>query len=119
MRALVDPVLSHGEMSHRRKGRTPFQTVRADFRHTAYRWSSGRGVHEPTTEETPRSDSRCARLAFAIGLYEAPCPDPGGADGPLVFRPAPCTRAAPPTPPRPRARTSPDWGARDVAFAAT
>ena len=47
------------------------------------------------------SDARCARLAFAVGLYESRCPDPGGADGPLVFRSSPCTRAAPPTPPRP------------------
>jgi CheY-like chemotaxis protein len=34
------------------------------------------------------------------------CPDPGRADGPLVFRSAPCTRAAPFTPPRPDARVS-------------
>ncbi len=55
---------------------------------------------------TTPSDSRCARLDFAFGLYEARCPDGGGADGPLVFRSSPCTRAAPPTPPRPAARLS-------------
>src|SRR6266542_7150390 len=68
---------------------------------------------------TVPSDSRCATLAFAGGLYETRRPDPGCADGPLVFHPSPYTRAAPSTPPRPRARTSPDWGARDMAFAAT
>ena len=34
----------------------------------------------------------------------APCPDKGRADGPLVFRTCPCTRAAPHTPPEPPAR---------------
>src|SRR5213592_4478913 len=62
------------------------------------------------------SDSRCAALAFADGLYEPRRPDSGRADGPLVFRSAPCPRAAPCTPPRPAARASPDWGAADVAF---
>ena len=47
------------------------------------------------------SDSRCAALAFAVGLYEPRCPDAGCADGPLVFRSPPCPRAAPSTPPRP------------------
>ena len=56
---------------------------------------------------TTPSDARCARLAFAVGLYEARCPDPGRADGPLVFRSSPCTRAAPSTPPRPAAQSSP------------
>ena len=46
---------------------------------------------------TVPSDSRCARLDFAVGLYEPRCPDPGGADGRLVFRSAPCPRAAPHT----------------------
>ena len=50
---------------------------------------------------TVPSDSRCAALVFAGGLYEPRCPDSGRADGPLVFRSAPCPRAAPPTPPRP------------------
>src|SRR5688572_10527674 len=56
---------------------------------------------------TVPSDSRCAALAFAGGLYEPRGPDPGCADGPLVFRSAPCPRAAPLTPPRPAA-PSPD-----------
>ncbi len=47
---------------------------------------------------TVLSDSRCAALAFAFGLYEPPCRDGGCADGPLVFRTSPCTRAAPSTP---------------------
>src|SRR5579864_1990393 len=64
------------------------------------------------------SDSRCAALAFADGLYESRCRDDGRADGPLVFRPSPCSRAAPPTPPRPAARTPPDRGASGMAFAA-
>src|SRR5258708_19847858 len=53
------------------------------------------------------SDSRCAALAFAVGLYEPRCRDNGCADGPLVFRSSPCTRAAPPTPPSPPVRTPP------------
>src|SRR5712691_6293553 len=65
------------------------------------------------------SDARCAALAFAVGLYEPRCRDDGRADGPLVFRSAPCTRAAPFTPPRPTACTSPDWSAVGIAFAAT
>src|SRR5258708_7795455 len=64
------------------------------------------------------SDSRCAALAFAVGLYEPRCRDNGCADGPLVFRSSPCTRAAPPPPPRPAVRTPPDSGTADVAFAA-
>ncbi len=32
------------------------------------------------------SDSRCAALDFAFGLYEPPCRDDGCADGSLVFR---------------------------------
>src|SRR5437867_9143227 len=63
------------------------------------------------------SDSRCAALAFTVGLYEPRCPNSGRADGSLVFRASPCTRAAPSTPPRPAARTPPDRGAADVAFA--
>src|SRR5678815_314527 len=46
------------------------------------------------------SDFRCAMFAFALGLYEASCRDAGNADGSLVFRADPCTRAATPTPPR-------------------
>jgi hypothetical protein len=63
------------------------------------------------------SDSRCAALDFAFGLYEPPCRDTGCAVGPPVFRAAPCTRAAPRTPPEPAVR----FGARtpDVAFAVT
>src|SRR5437867_9245941 len=68
---------------------------------------------------TVPSDSRCAALAFADGLYEPRCPDSGRADGSLVFRSAPCPRAAPPTPPSSIARTSPDWSATDIVFAAT
>jgi len=61
------------------------------------------------------SDSRCAARDFAFGLYAPPRPDVGCADGPLVFRAVPCTRAAPRTPSRSRARSG--AGARDVAFA--
>ena len=46
------------------------------------------------------SDSRCAAAAFTFGLCGPRCPDPGRADGPLVFRPPPCPRAAPRTPPK-------------------
>ncbi len=65
------------------------------------------------------SDSRCAAPAFTFGLCRPRCPDSGCADGPLVFRPSPCPRAAPHTPPRPPARTPPEQGAEDVAFAVT
>jgi len=51
------------------------------------------------------SDFRCAALDFALGLYEPPCRDAGNADGSPVFRDDPCTRAAPPTPPRPPSRS--------------
>src|SRR3970040_1582469 len=67
---------------------------------------------------TVPSDSRCGALAFAGGLYEARRPDPRCADGPLVFLSPPCTRAAPPPPPRPATRFPPDWGVADVAFTA-
>ena len=65
------------------------------------------------------SDSRCAAPAFTFGLCESRRPDLGRADGPLVFRPSPCPRAAPHTPPRPPACAPPDQGAGDVAFAVT
>jgi len=42
-------------------------------------------IHGTTTP----SDSRCTELAFTFGLYEPPRPDPGRADGPLVFRTPP------------------------------
>src|SRR5688500_18292282 len=64
------------------------------------------------------SDARCAALVFTVGLYEPRCRDDGCADGPLVFRSSPCTRAAPHTPPRPPA-SSPDADTADMAFAAT
>ena len=63
------------------------------------------------------SDSRCAVLAFALGLYDSPCHDNGRADGSLVFRSSPETRATPLTPPEQKA----DLGApaSRVAFAVT
>src|SRR5580704_15295237 len=67
---------------------------------------------------TVPSDTRCAALVFAAGLYEPRCPDSDRADGPLVFRSAPCPRAAPLTPPSSAARTPPAWGATDIVFAA-
>src|SRR5919204_3177661 len=67
---------------------------------------------------TVPSDSRCAALDFASGLYEPRCPDLGCTDGPLVFRSSPCPRAALRTPPSSRACASPDWGARDMVFTA-
>jgi hypothetical protein len=68
---------------------------------------------------TVPSDSRCATLAFVDDLYETRGPDLGCADGSLVFRSAPCPRAALHTPPSFPARASPDWGAGNVVFAAT
>src|SRR5262245_16060781 len=64
---------------------------------------------------TVPSDSRCAALDFAFGLYEAPCRDDGNADGSLVFRAEPCTRAAPHTPAGSSAHSAGN-GAVDVAF---
>ena len=61
--------------------------------------------------------SRCTAADFAIGLYDAPCPDEGHADGSPVFRTSPCTRAALRTPPRSSARFG--TSAVDVAFAVT
>ena len=43
----------------------------------------------PIAGTTAPSDSRCAALAFAFGLYEPPCRDDGDADGPPVFRTSP------------------------------
>jgi len=62
------------------------------------------------------SDFRCAMTALAFGLLPSPRPDASCADGSLVFRDEPCTRAAPHTPPR----SSPRSGARveTVAFTA-
>jgi len=67
------------------------------------------------TGTTIPSDSRCARPDFAFGLYGRACRDGGRADGPLVFRVSPCTRAAPRTPPGPPAGSGTPTG--DVAFA--
>ncbi len=43
----------------------------------------------------PPRTPRCAAADFAFGLYGAPCPDEGRADGSPVFRTSPCSRAAP------------------------
>jgi len=61
------------------------------------------------------SDFRCAVCPLALGLSDPPSRDDGGADGSLVFRDDPCTRAAPRTPPG----STPRSGARaaDVASA--
>ena len=48
---------------------------------------------------SPRTPA--AHDSLSPRLIRAALPRPGCADGPLVFRPSPCTRAAPPTPPRP------------------
>src|SRR3954466_407382 len=69
-----------------------------------------REARAPLSGTTIPSDSRCAAADFAFGLYGAVCPDVGRADGPLVFRTAPCTRAAPPTPPEPSTRFGPRAG---------
>src|SRR5215475_11882693 len=63
------------------------------------------------------SDFRCAVFDFVLDLYEAPGRDGGSADGSLVFRSDPCTRAATHTPPRPPARFWPR--VVGVAFAVT
>jgi hypothetical protein len=63
------------------------------------------------------SDSRCAVLDFAFGLYELPCRDRDCADGSLVFRASPGTRAAPHTPPE--SITGFGTPVTDVAFAVT
>lgn len=68
---------------------------------------------------TVPSDSRCAALAFAFGLYEPPVPDLGCADGSLLLRLEPCTRAAPSTPEIPDTRLCQEPGASNVAFAPT
>src|SRR5579864_428909 len=67
---------------------------------------------------TVPSDSRWSTLAFVVDLYEPRAPDGGPTDGSLVFRSAPCPRAAlhtPPSSPTPRA---PDSEVRDIVFAA-
>src|SRR5262245_55857031 len=65
------------------------------------------------------SDSRCAAPAFAVGLYGSLCRNDGRADGSLLFRSDPCSRAAPRTPEGPAALSDPDFCVPDVAFAAT
>ena len=52
------------------------------------------------------------RARFRLRLIRAACPDSGCADGSLVFRSSPCTRAAPPTPPGPDACSSGLWHRR-------
>jgi len=54
---------------------------------------------------------------FTSGLFACACGDDRCADGSLVFRVSPCTRAASNTPPRSNARS--DASAFDVAFAVT
>ena len=70
-------------------------------------------LRSPRTPAAPRSLSPLAYTSRA-------CPDDGlrrrASRVPFRLR---VTRAAPPTPPRPAARTPPDWGAADVAFAVT
>src|SRR5688572_28835651 len=61
------------------------------------------------------SDSRCTAADFVFDLYGSPSPDEGHADGSLVFRTPPCTRAALPTPPESTTRFG--TSAVDVAFA--
>ena len=63
------------------------------------------------------SDSRCAVADFTLGLYDAPCPDEGNADGSLLFRNEPSTRATARTPGRSAERSG--SGSTGVAFAAT
>ena len=63
------------------------------------------------------SDSRCAPLAFAFGLYERSCPDQGGADGSLTFRLEPCARAAPYAPAGPTVLAASELRTADLAFA--
>ncbi len=76
-----------------------------------------RSARAKLSSTTVPSDSRCAAHDFAFGLYVPPCPDEGCADGSLVFRASPCTRAASHTPSEPTAR----FGscAADFAFAVT
>jgi len=54
-------------------------------------------------------------VGLALGLFLPPRPDVGCADGSLVFRTSPSTRAAPSTPRGSDARS--ESGAIDVAFA--
>ena len=68
---------------------------------------------------TVPSDSHRAVPDFTIGLYGPPRRDHGRADGSLLFRPDPCSRAAPRTPEGPPALSPPDLSAVDMAFAVT
>src|SRR5713226_8590558 len=66
------------------------------------------------TGTTVPSDSRCAAPDFTFGLFGLPCLDPGRPDGPLLFRPDPCSRAAPRTPEGPAALSLPVLCTADV-----
>lgn len=66
---------------------------------------------------TAPSDSRWAGIGFGTALSGSPRRDDGGADGSLAFRPRPCTRAAPRTPPTDDARS--ESGPSPEAFAVT
>jgi hypothetical protein len=59
---------------------------------------------------------RCPPADFTIGLYRGSLPDAGQADGSLLFRTRPCTRAAFRTPRRP-SRLTPEQGPPGMAFA--
>ena len=76
---------------------------------------SSRGSSLLRSPRTPAAHDSLSPSAYT----RRSCRDDGGADGPLVFRSAPCTRAAPSTPPRPATRGPPDCGVADVAFAVT
>src|SRR6266496_6868479 len=71
------------------------------------------------TGTTVSSDSRCTAPDFTFGLYGPPCRDHGRADGSLLFRPDPCSRAAPHTPEGPAALSLRVLCAADMAFAMT
>lgn len=72
-----------------------------------------RGPFPPTglfvaaiSSTTVPSDSRCAAPDFGFGLYGPPRRDRGRADGSLLSRASPCSRAAPHTPEGPWALLS-------------
>ena len=76
--------------------------------------SSSRGSWLLWSPRTPAAHGSLSPSVYTSRV----APTPGCADGPLVFHLTPCTRAAPHTPPRPAARTSPDSCAPGMAFAA-
>ena len=88
-------------------GATIVTTAWGDPPVSTHQWRSLDHVRHHRGGATVNAESGCLKCVDTAR---------GCADGSLVFRSSPCTRAAPLTPPRPITPTSPDVCAIDMAF---